>query len=234
MKTSWVEYGLSAFLVVASLRGLLEDGISVTLIGWVVVPAAFWVGFYWHHHWRKHTRPLTRADKILGVIAWVFTIGLCTSVPQHRLETLRLTKTAESRVTTLQQTSASAPSQETSLAAQTIDRPTEFTNIEPIDVPNVSDTYDVPLTFASKIGDVYTFSRSDLIIKANCDGGSCTLTGVPGTLYHEDISRNCDGYKDGEIRYGLQQDLKYLWLMEFHTQCRYSKEGFMIIAIKHD
>lgn len=102
----------------------------------------------------------------------------------------------------------------------------------------VAQVSDKPLTFVSKVGETYTFSRSDLTITATCIGAlrvrqNCIYAGLPGAVYHEDNSQTCEGYSKDEIRYAIQNDLSQLLLVSFKKGCNDPDwDRFKIVTIK--
>jgi len=71
-KTTWHEYGLGVFLLVAALVGgnYIHRGDVGGAIGITLFPAILWVGFYWQHSWRSNPKPLTWVDTAVGMLAW--------------------------------------------------------------------------------------------------------------------------------------------------------------------
>jgi hypothetical protein len=70
---------------------------------------------------------------------------------------------------------------------------------------------------------VFRFLRGNTLITGKCANkdGKCPLAGLPGTVVKEDVSQTCDGYKEGEIRYGIDQS--HLYFSRF-GQNEYSKD----------
>jgi hypothetical protein len=73
-KTTWHEYGLNLFVVVAAITEFVRarsSGDWAGMFGFMIIPLIFWSVFYWQHYWRKPPKPLNWADSVLGVLAWV-------------------------------------------------------------------------------------------------------------------------------------------------------------------
>jgi hypothetical protein len=74
-KTTWHEYGLGLWLVLALIHGIVYSGMShgdwSGAFGFALIPIFFWIAFYWVHYWRKKLLPLSWGDTILGIIAWM-------------------------------------------------------------------------------------------------------------------------------------------------------------------
>ena len=74
-KPTWHEYALSVWLVLGALVGVIHYGVSRGDWGgsfaFVVMPLICWSAFCWWHCWCMEPKPLTWADTVIGVIAWV-------------------------------------------------------------------------------------------------------------------------------------------------------------------
>lgn len=84
-KTTWHEYGLVLFLALAAMEGIIYvlHGDVGGGIGTILLPAIFWIGFYWQHSWRGKPKPLNWADTVLGVLAWLGAVGLLGLMTRH-------------------------------------------------------------------------------------------------------------------------------------------------------
>ena len=78
-KSRWQEVGLSLFLALSVVRGCIDvahTGDWAGAFGFSLLPLLLWVAYFWQHYWRREPKELTWADTALGVIAWLFTVGL--------------------------------------------------------------------------------------------------------------------------------------------------------------
>jgi hypothetical protein len=76
-KATWHEYGLGLLLILSALEGGIRafHGDVAAGIGTILLPAVFWLVFYWQHFWRDKPKPLNWADTVLGLLAWLWAIG---------------------------------------------------------------------------------------------------------------------------------------------------------------
>lgn len=78
-KFKWQGLGLTLFLAFAAVDGLVRSGLRGDLggmVGTLLLPLLFWLGFSWQHYWRKEPKPFNWADTVLGIIGWIGALSI--------------------------------------------------------------------------------------------------------------------------------------------------------------